>query len=157
MIRNQNRISRKQNEGGSVVFRDLFNKLLKMKYQFYQSSAPNLAEHPFAKRSGSAQSLAVSEETAIQTDSSDSNDDGSKSKLAFNHGPVFIITFCSVIILFYLVASIIAHYAYREYKGLAEDCAGGSINYKDGNVLYFGIIDKREDDAIEERVERLKR
>ena len=77
--------------------------------------------------------------------------------MAFNHGPVFIITFCSVIILFYLVASIIAHYAYREYKGLAEDCAGGSINYKDGNILYFGIIDKREDDAIAERVERLKR
>ena len=119
-----------------------------------------MQEHPFAKRSGAAQAqslVAVSDQADNQTYSSGDNDDGSKSKLAYNHGPVFIITFCSCIILFYLVASIIAHYAYREYKGLAEDCAGGSINYKDGNILYFGIIDKREDAAIEERVERLKR
>ena len=81
-------------------------------------------------------------------DSSSEPDDAAKGKLAFNHGPVFIITFCSCIIVFYLVASIVAHYAYREYKGLAEDCAGGSVNYKDGNILYFGIIDKREEDAI---------
>ena len=59
--------------------------------------------------------------------------------------------------MFYLVAAIVAHYAYREYKGLAEDCAGGSVNFKDGNILYYGIIDKREDDAIAERVEQLKR
>ena len=53
VIRKQNRISRQQ-EGGNVIFRDLFNKILKAKYQFYQESAPIVVEHPFAKRSGSA-------------------------------------------------------------------------------------------------------
>lgn len=27
----------------------------------------------------------------------------------------------------------------------------------DGNILYYGIISKREDDAIQERLEKLKR
>jgi len=49
------------------------------------------------------------------------------------------------------VASIVVHYAYREYKGIAEDCAGGSIDLTDGNVLHYAIIAKREDDAIEEK------
>jgi len=53
VIRNQNKINR-QTSGANVVFRDLFNKVLKMKYQFYQESAPMVAQHPFAKRSGSA-------------------------------------------------------------------------------------------------------
>lgn len=88
---------------------------------------------------------------------SSGDEDSKGSKLADQHGPTFIITFCCVFILFYLVACIVAHYAYREYKGLAEDCAGGSINFMDGNILYYGIIDKREDDAIAERVEKIKR
>ena len=59
-------------------------------------------------------------------------------------------------ILFYIIISIIAHCAYREFKGVAEDCAGGSINGTDGNILYYGIIAKREQDAIDEK-EELKR
>lgn len=64
VIRNQNKISR-QTEGANVVFRDLFNKFLKAKYQFYQESAPVVAAHPFAKRAGSAMSLAVTEDSAV--------------------------------------------------------------------------------------------
>ena len=57
------------------------------------------------------------------------------------------------LILFYIVVSLIAHCAYREFKGIAEDCAGGSINLTDGNILYYGIIAKREQDAIDEQKE----
>jgi hypothetical protein len=50
----------------------------------------------------------------------------------------------------------VVHYAYREFKGVAEDIAGGSIDMTDGNVLHYAVIDKREDDAIEEREQREK-
>ncbi len=49
------------------------------------------------------------------------------------------------------------HCAYREWKGQAEDCAGGSITFTDGNFLHYGVIDKREDDAIEELKEKKKK
>jgi len=45
---------------------------------------------------------------------------------------------------------LIAHYAYCEYKGIAEDVAGGSIDYVDGNILHYAVVDKREDDKLEE-------
>jgi len=41
--------------------------------------------------------------------------------------------------------------AYREFKGIAEDCAGGSVNVKDANILHYAIIDKREEDLIEQK------
>jgi hypothetical protein len=69
---------------------------------------------------------------------------------------VFIICFCSGLILFYIVASIVAHCAYREWKGLAEDCAGGSINRTDGNFLHYAVIEKREEAAIKEKEEEEK-
>jgi hypothetical protein len=57
-----------------------------------------------------------------------------------------------------LVASISAHCVYREWKGLAEDCAGGSINGTDGkNFLHYAVIAKREEDAIEERADIVKK
>ena len=59
--------------------------------------------------------------------------------------------------LFYIVFSIVAHCAYREWKGLAEDCAGGSINYTDGNYLHYAVIVKREAAAIKEREEDRKK
>ena len=64
-----------------------------------------------------------------------------------------MILFCSGLILFYTICSILVHCAYREFKGVAEDCAQGSVNLMDGNILYFAIIDKREEDAIEEKEE----
>ena len=52
----------------------------------------------------------------------------------------------------------IAWYAYREWKGVAEDCAGGSVTMTTtGNVLNYAIIDKREDDAIAEKEAKRKR
>ena len=68
-------------------------------------------------------------------------------------GPEFIISFCCILILLYIIFSVVAHLAYREWKGIAEDCAGGLINTYDGNVLHYAVIAKREDDAIEERKE----
>lgn len=80
------------------------------------------------------------------------------TRLAKTHGPVFIISFCAGLIFFYILTSLLAHYAYREWKGLAEDCAGGSINETDGkNCLHYAVIAKREDDAIEERKEIAER
>jgi len=76
--------------------------------------------------------------------------DDVKTRRLSKRGSEFLIVFCACLIVFYLVACILAHCAYREWKGIAEDCAGGSVNLVDGNILYFAIIDKREDDAIEE-------
>lgn len=76
--------------------------------------------------------------------------DDPKTKRLQRHGSQFLITFCICLILFYIIVSILAHCAYREFKGIAEECAGGSVNGVDGNILYFAIIDKREEDAIEE-------
>lgn len=85
-------------------------------------------------------------------------DEEKDTRLAHSHGPVFIICFCSGLIIFYLVASITAHCVYREWKGLAEDCAGGSINGTDAkNFLHYAVIAKREEDAIEERAEIAKK
>jgi len=72
---------------------------------------------------------------------------------------VFIICFCSGLIIFYITASVIAHCVYREWKGLAEDCAGGSITRADGNILHYAVLEKREEAAIEEkeRVAELKK
>jgi len=91
----------------------------------------------------------------IQLSSSDDNEE--KTRMNKKHGPRFIIIFCSGLIIFYIVISLIAHCAYREFKGIAEDCAGGSINGTDGNILYYGIIQKREQDAIDEKAELEKR
>lgn len=55
------------------------------------------------------------------------------------------------------MTAVVSHFAYREYKGIAEDQAGGSIDLKDGNYLHYGIIAKREDDRIEEEAEYEKR
>jgi len=69
--------------------------------------------------------------------------------------------------LFYIITVVVAHFAYREYKGIAEDQAKGSVDLVDGNYLHYGVIAKREDDRIEyeeeyerrkkERDERLKK
>lgn len=83
--------------------------------------------------------------------------DDIKTKRLARRGSQFLIVFCCVLIAFYLIVSILAHCAYREFKGIAEDVAGGSVNLVDGNILYFAIIDKREDDAIEEQEELDKR
>lgn len=99
--------------------------------------------------------MSVLEDSAIQLEGEDGGD-ASNGKLASRHGPLFIICFCSGLILFYIVASIVAHCAYREWKGLAEDCAGGSINRTEGNFLHYAVIAKREEAAIKEREDEAK-
>ena len=83
--------------------------------------------------------------------------DDDDNKLSHKHGPVFIIAFCSLLIAFHVAASLLAHHAYKEYKGVAEDVAGGSIDNVDGNMFDYGVISTREDDAIEELEEQKKR
>ena len=71
-----------------------------------------------------------------------------------------MVAFCVALILWYIIISLIAHCAYREWKGVAEDCAGGSVDRydaQDGNILHYAIIAKREEDAIEDEKEREKR
>ena len=122
------------------MLRSLFNKMLKMKYDFYQNDAA--VNRQVAKVAGAAD-----DQSTIQLASSD--DDEKTQKLSKRFGPNFIIPFCCILIVAYIVFSILAHFAYREFKGLAEDCAGGSINSFDGNILHYAVIDKREDDRIE--------
>jgi len=119
-----------------------------MKYSFYQDEPVYTKQ--VAKVAGAASEQA-GEDATIQLGSSD--DDEKSQKLTKRFGPTFIITFCCVLILLYIIFCIIAHLAYREWKGIAEDCAGGSINSFDGNILHYAIIAKREDDAIEEAKE----
>jgi len=57
---------------------------------------------------------------------------------------MFVYIFCIGLIIFYIIVSLIAHCAYKEFKGISEDCARGSINSKDGNILHYVIITKRE-------------
>ena len=79
--------------------------------------------------------------------------DDAKTKTLFKKGPYFLLILCFILIIFYIVACILAHCAYREWKGIVEDCARGSVNRVDSNIFYLAIIDKRENDAIEEQDE----
>ena len=128
-----------------VMFRNLFDQLLRMKYSFYQTHAMPMDNSDDLPK----------DHTNIQLGSGD--DEDKTQKLSKKYGPTFIITFCSALLLFYIIGCFIAHQTYREFKGVAEDIAGGSINDTDPNVLHYAVIDKREDDAIEEREEKEKR
>jgi len=75
-----------------------------------------------------------------------------KSVKLQEHGSSFLIVFCACLIAYYLISSVISWFAYREWKGVAEDIAGGSVTMTTfGNVLHYAIIDKREGDAIADR------
>lgn len=140
-----------------VVFRNLFDDFLKMRYHFYAE----IMNGDFARKPSDHANI------GLQMSPDDQDDDvnvmvaaraeDAKTRRLSKHGSEFLITFCICLILFYIIVSILAHCAYREFKGIAEECAGGSVNYVDGNVLYFAIIDKREEDAIEEQEEQDRR
>lgn len=86
------------------------------------------------------------------------NPEDPKSTRLQIHGATFLIVFCSALIIWYVLSSCLAHCAYREWKGIAEDCAGGSVTMTtNGNILLYAIIDKREDDARAEEAYRKKR
>lgn len=75
-----------------------------------------------------------------------------------SYGNNFFLTFCIALIIYYLLASILSWLAYREFKGVAEDIAGGSVTMTTfGNILHYAIIDKREEDAIDDRAAKKTR
>ena len=131
------------------MFKGLFDSFLKMRYQFYAQ----LTNGDFSKPADSSN---VGLNQSLEGGDDDMNvmvqgSDDAKTRKLSKRGSEFLIIFCACLIIFYIVACILVHCAYREWKGIAEDCAGGSVNFVDGNILYFAIIDKREDDAIEEQ------
>ena len=115
-----------------IMFRDIFTTYLEWKYDFYKPTQDGINSD--SENEGSEN---------VEIQNSDDKDDD-KTRFSKKHGPKFIIIFCCGLILFYIVISVVSHCAYREFKGIAEDCAGGSINLTDGNILYYGIITKRE-------------
>jgi len=131
-----------------VVYRNWFDDFLKMRYNFYAQ----LTNGDFVKPQDQA-NIGLHASSDGQDDIMNvmtQGGDDAKTKRLAKRGTEFLIVFCVCLIVFYLVACILAHCAYREFKGIAEECAGGSVNLVDGNILYFAIIDKREEDAIEE-------
>ena len=142
--------SHHKKNGIHLVLRSLFNKILQMKYDFYQNEGSSGQQ--VAKVAGAA---SEGDQSTVQLGSSD--DDEKTQKLSKRFGPEFIISFCCILILLYIIFSVLAHFAYREFKGLAEDCAGGSINSFDGNILHYAVIDKREGDRIEFEKELAKK
>lgn len=126
--------------------------MLKVRYKFYAQ----LTNGDFAMHAKDKTNVGLDSELGQDDDMNvmvGAQADDAKTKRLSKRGSEFLIVFCAVLIVFYLVVCILAHCAYREFKGCAEDCAGGSVNLVDGNILYFAIIDKREDDAIEEQEE----
>ena len=87
-----------------------------------------------------------------EDDWEEENPEDARSVRLQKYGNKFLITFCVALIVYYLIASILSWYAYREFKGVAEDVAGGSVTMTTfGNILHYAIIDKRENDAIIDR------
>jgi hypothetical protein len=58
--------------------------------------------------------------------------------------PGFVIGIIIALVIFYIVAIYFAFQAYREFKGIAEDTAGGPENLKEGaNIMAYGTIEPR--------------
>jgi len=59
--------------------------------------------------------------------------------------PGFVVGIIVAIIIFYIVAIYYAFQAYKEFKGIAEDTAGGPENLNEGaNIMAYGTIEPRE-------------
>ena len=59
--------------------------------------------------------------------------------------PAFVIGVICVLLIFYIVAIYYAFQAYKEFKGIAEDTAGGPENLNEGaNIMAYGTIEPRE-------------
>lgn len=58
--------------------------------------------------------------------------------------PAFVIGIIIGLIIFYIVAIYYAFQAYKEFKGIAEDTAGGPENLNEGaNVIAYGTLEPR--------------
>ena len=59
--------------------------------------------------------------------------------------PGFVCGIIIALVIFYIVAIYYAFSAYKEFKGIAEDTAGGPENLNEGaNIMAYGTIEPRE-------------
>lgn len=57
----------------------------------------------------------------------------------------FVVGIIVAIAIFYVVAIYFAFQAYKEFKGIAEDTAGGPENLNQGaNIMAYGTIEPRD-------------
>ena len=58
--------------------------------------------------------------------------------------PAFVVGIILAILIFYVVAIYYAFQAYKEFKGIAEDTAGGPSNLNEGaNIMAYGTLEPR--------------
>lgn len=58
--------------------------------------------------------------------------------------PAFVVGIILTIIIFYIVAIYYAFQAYKEFKGIAEDTAGGPEFLNEGaNIMAYGTLEPR--------------
>ena len=58
--------------------------------------------------------------------------------------PAFVVGIILSIIIFYVVAIYYAFQAYKEFKGIAEDTAGGPSFLNEGaNIMAYGTLETR--------------
>lgn len=68
--------------------------------------------------------------------------------------PAFVCGVILALVIFYIVAIYYAFQAYKEFKGIAEDTAGGPENLNEGaNIMAYGTLEPRDqrDRAREDR------
>lgn len=59
--------------------------------------------------------------------------------------PAFVVGIILSIIIFYVVAIYYAFQAYKEFKGIAEDTAGGPSFLNEGaNIMAYGTLETRQ-------------
>ena len=58
--------------------------------------------------------------------------------------PLFVVGIILALIIFYIIAIYYAFQAYKEFKGIAEDTAGGPENLNEGaNIMAYGTLEPR--------------
>ncbi len=59
--------------------------------------------------------------------------------------PAFVVGVIIALVIFYIVAIYYAFQAYKEFKGIAEDTAGGPEHLNEGaNIMAYGTLEPRE-------------
>ena len=59
--------------------------------------------------------------------------------------PAYVVGVILALIIFYIVAIYYAFQAYKEFKGIAEDTAGGPENLNEGaNIMAYGTLEPRD-------------
>jgi hypothetical protein len=59
--------------------------------------------------------------------------------------PAFVVGIILAILIFYVVAIYYAFQAYKEFKGIAEDTAGGPAFLNEGaNIMAYGTLESRQ-------------